>query len=158
MQWFLCLFLSRLCVIVYKQTHFRKWEVLQKTSTLNLTSLNGCLKDFQATAPHSITRFSPTFQETTKVKFPCIVLTFSTVINKRKANLSLVRRHIHNSSPKHSTYNVYAILYWHTSHGTKSTQTISFHTSDILKFRARTCGKVNVRSLCYSTISEDTFL
>lgn len=129
-----------------------------KTSTLNLTSLSGCLKDFQATMPHSIAGFSPTFQETTKVKFPCILLTFSTVINKRKVNLGLIRRHIHTVSPKHSTYKVYAISYQHTSHGTKSTQTLSFHTSDILSFGVCTCGKVNTRSLCYSTISEDIFL
>ena len=67
-------------------------------------------------------------------------------------------RHIYNNSPKHSTYNVYAMLYQHTNHGTKSTQTVSFHTSDVLNFRGCTCGKVNTRNLCYSTISEDTFL
>ena len=67
-------------------------------------------------------------------------------------------RHIYNKSPKHSTYNVYAMLYQHTNHGTKSTQTVSFHTSDILNFGGCTCGKVNTRNLCYSMISEDTFL
>lgn len=42
------------------------------------------LANFQSTPAHFITWFSPTFQETTKVKFSCIVLSFTAVIDKKR--------------------------------------------------------------------------
>lgn len=64
---------------------------------LHLTVSVGEPNGLQSTPAHCTTWFSPTFQETTKVKFSCILLSFTTVINRKRSNLCLIQEDLDNT-------------------------------------------------------------
>lgn len=101
-------------------------KLLMLHLTLSVCEPNG----LQSTPAHCITWFSPTFQETTKVKFSCIVLSITAVINRKRSNLCLIHKNLDNTHCKLSARLSYSTLSRHTANGIKSTQTcILFHTS-----------------------------
>lgn len=103
-------------------------KMLKKLLMLHLTLSVWEPNGLQSTPAHCITWFSPTFQETTKVKFSCIVLSITAVINRKKSNLCLIQEDFDNTHCKRSTCLSYSTLSRHTNNGIKSTQTcILFH-------------------------------
>lgn len=95
---------------------------------------------------------SPTFQETTKVKFPCVLLAFSTVINKRKGFTTDPEM---RSPPVNTLHRMY-MQSWTGTQGLNQHKLFLFTQETLYIFGVRPCGKVDIRSLCYCMVGEYT--
>lgn len=112
---------------------------LRKLLMLHLTVSVCEPNSLQSTPAHCITWFSPTFQETTKVKFSCILLSFTAVINRKKSNLCLIQKHLDDTHCKRSTLLIHSTLSRDTNNCIKSTQTCMLFHMDYVSLG--TCEK-----------------
>lgn len=96
---------------------------------LHLTVSVGEPNGLQSTPAHCTTWFSPTFQETTKVKLSCILLSFTAVIDRKRSNPCLIQEGLDDTHCKCSTLLIHSTLSRNTDNCMKSTQTcMLFHT------------------------------